>query len=94
MNTSDALYGYLAGPFADADLLGLTDEQAAVDGLSHQTKAAYRHVLDQGQALLASPALDWRCIADYANRNFKNEDEARRWLKRMMDLLETALNQS
>jgi len=91
LSTSDALYGYLAGQFADADLLGLTDEQAAVDGLAPETKAAYRQVLEQGRALLASQPSDWQRIGDYANRIFKTEDEAHRWLTRMMDLLEEAL---
>lgn len=91
MDTSDALYGYLAGQFADADLLGLSDEQAAVDGLAPETKAAYRQVLEQGRALLASQPFDWQRVGDYANRIFKNEDDARRWLTRMMNLLEDAL---
>lgn len=91
MNSHDALYGYLAGQFADADLLGLTDEQAAVDGLSPETKVAYSQVLHQGHALLASRPFDWQRVGDYANRVFKNEDDARRWLTQMMDLLEEAL---
>lgn len=91
MSTNDALYGYLAGQFADADLLDLTDEQAAVDGLSIETKTAYDEVLRQGKAVLASRPLDWRRVADYANRIFKDEEDARRWLTRTMDLLEGAL---
>jgi hypothetical protein len=85
------LYGYLAGQFADADLAGQTDTQAAVDGLSATTKAAYGDVLRQGRAVLASSSIDWRRIADYANRRFSNEAEARAWLTRMMDLLDAAL---
>jgi hypothetical protein len=91
LSTSDELYGYLAGQFADADLLGQTDEQAAVDGVSTKTKTAYSHVLAQGRAVLASTPFDWRRIGDYANRRFKNEHEARRWLTQMMDLLDEAL---
>jgi hypothetical protein len=91
LSTNDELYGYLAGQFADADLLGQTDEQAAVDGVSPDTKAAYKNVLGQGRALLASPSLKWQHIGDYANRIFKSEDETRRWLTRMMDLLDAAL---
>lgn len=91
VTNTDALYGYLAGQFADADLAGQTDEQAAVDGLSNETRAAYQEVLKQGRAVLASPTLDWRTIADYANRRFADESEARRWLARMMDLLDNAL---
>ena len=89
--STDALYGYLAGQFADADLAGQTDEQAAIAGLSRETQAAYREVLDQGRAVLASASLDWHRIGDYANRVFHNEDEARRWLTRVMDLLDDAL---
>jgi len=48
-------------------------------------------VLAQGRAVLASRPLDWRRISDYANRRFKDEEDARRWLTRMMDLLEAAL---
>lgn len=91
MSSVDAFYGYLAGQFADADLAGQTDAQAAVDGLSSETKAAYSEALDQGRAVLASPSLHWQRIGDYANRRFKNEAEARAWLTRMMYLLEAAL---
>lgn len=91
MSNTDALHGYLAGQFADSDLAGQTDEQAAVDGLSATTKAAYSDVLRQGRAVLASASLDWRRVADYANRRFGSEAEARAWLTRMMNLLEEAL---
>ena len=91
MKIDDPLCGYLAAQFADADLLGQTDEQAAADYVSRETRAAYQEVLDQGRAVLTAPSLDWRRIGDYANRYFKNEDEARRWLTRMMDVLEAAL---
>jgi hypothetical protein len=91
LSAHDALYGYLAGQFADADLLDRTDEQAAVDGLTPETKTAYGDVLAEGRAALASPSLDWRRVGDYANRMFDNEGEARAWLTRMMDLLEQAL---
>ena len=90
----DAFYGYLAGQFADADLAGQIDEQAAVDGLTPETQAAYENVLSQGRAILASPAIDWPKLADYANRRFRDETEARRWLTRMMDALEKALRNS
>ncbi len=77
MSIDDELYGYLAGQFADADLLGQTDEQAAVDGVSPETKAAYQNVLVQGRAVLASPSFKWQRVGDYANRIFKSEAEAR-----------------
>lgn len=91
MSKTDALEGYLAGQFADADLAGQTDEQAAVDGLSKESLAAYREVLRQGRAVLSSPAVDWQRIADYANRRFDGEADARRWLTHIMDVLEQAL---
>jgi hypothetical protein len=91
LSAHDALYGYLAGQFADADLLGHTDEQAAIDGVSSETKAAYVQVLQQGRSMLAARPFDWRRVGDYANRIFKHEDEARHWLTRMMGLLEKAL---
>jgi uncharacterized protein (DUF2384 family) len=94
VSIDDELYGYLAGQFADADLLGQTDEQAAIDGVSVETKAAYQKVLGQGRAALASPSLKWQRIGDYANRVFKDEAEARTWLTRMMDLLEAALQKA
>lgn len=94
VNNTDALYGYLAGQFADADLAGQTDEQAAVDGVTSETRAAYEDVLKEGRAILASPALEWRMIADYANRRFGDEDEARSWLTHMMDVLEETLRKS
>ncbi len=94
LSNNDALYGYLAGQFADADLLGQTDEQAAVAAVSAETKAAHAKVLHLGRAVLASPSFDWQRIGDYANRNFKSQDDARRWLTRMMDLLETALKRT
>lgn len=91
MNSNDALYGYLAGQFSDADMIGQSDEQTAVDGVSNATRAAYEDVLRQGHSVLASTPFDWQRIGDYANRAFEDEDEARRWLKQMMDLLEAAL---
>jgi hypothetical protein len=94
VSNTDALYGYLAGQFADADLAGQTDEQAAVDGLTPDTRAAYEDVLKQGRAILASSSFDWLKIADYANRRFGNESQTRRWLTRMMDVLEEALKRS
>lgn len=84
-------YGYLAGSFADADLLGLTDEQAAVAGLTERKRVAFEKVLKQGRNILASPRLDWDRIAKHANRDFQDELETRRWLTRMMDILEAAL---
>jgi hypothetical protein len=91
VNRYDALYGYLAGQFSDSDLLGQTDEQAAVAGVCAAKQAAYEKVLSQGRAVLASTSFDWQRIGDYANRVFDDEDETRRWLKRMMDLLEATL---
>lgn len=91
MNSSLEFYGYLVGSFADADLLGQTDEQAAVARITVRKRVAYEKVLAQGRAILALPMLDWERIAGSANRDFKNEDETRAWLTRMMDLLDAAL---
>ncbi len=88
---SDVLDGYLAANFADADLAGLTDEQAAVQDLSRATLDWHRSVLREGRAVLAAPRLDWHRIADYANRGFIDEKQTRAWLSRMMDALEKAL---
>ncbi len=71
-------------------MLGQTDEQAAVDGVSSKTRAAYEEVLSQGRASWRRH-LSWQRIGDYVNRRFSNEGEARQWLKRMLDLLEDAL---
>lgn len=87
----DSLDGYLAGNFADADLAGLSDEQAAVEGLNAETAEWHRAVLKEGRDALAAPDLDWRRLADYANRNFQSEQEARQWLARMLDVLKRAL---
>ena len=84
-------YGYLVGSFADADLLRLTDEQAAVAGLTERKRAAFAKVLEQGRDVLLSPTFDWKRIAQHANRDFEDEAETRAWLIRMMDLLEGAL---
>lgn len=94
MNDTDDFYGYLAGQFADADLAGQTDEQAAIDGLTPETRAAYQNVFTVGRELLASSALDWKKIGDYANRRFLTEQEARDWLARMMNILEAALKKT
>jgi hypothetical protein len=91
LNDDQAFYGYLAGQFADADLLDQTDEQAAVAGVSQSKRKAYEKVLAQGRALLKSDRLPWGRIADYANRDFGSEAETRAWLMRMMDRLEDAL---
>lgn len=91
MTDPESLYGYLAGQFADADLAGQTDEQAAIDGLRPETRAAYEDVLAAGRELLSAPAFDWKKIADHANRRLLNEQEARQWLTHMMDIVEDAL---
>lgn len=85
------LYGFLAGQFADADLAGWSDEEAVCASLAPDTIAWHRQVLAAGRAALASPAFPWRKVADYANRVFDAEDEARAWLSRMLDLLEEQL---
>lgn len=91
MAAADALHGYLMGHFADSDLLGLSDEQAAVDGVAADSRSAYADVLAEGRAALAAPRLDWRRVGDSANRRFAGEPEARTWLEHKMDLLEAAL---
>jgi len=91
VRSDDALYGYLAAQFADADLLGQTDEQAAVDGISAAKQAAYRKVLTQGRAVLALSPFPWQRVGDYANRVFADEAEAHQWLTHVMDLLDDAL---
>ncbi|HWK96008.1 MAG TPA: hypothetical protein VNR39_11345 [Pseudolabrys sp.] len=94
MSNTDAFHGYLAGQFADSDLAGQSDEQAAVEGLSSETQGAYEEVLKQGRAVLATSSFDWRKVGDFANRRFGNEREARHWLTHMMDVLEKALRKS
>ena len=90
--TSDyALHGYLAGQFSDADLLGRNDEQAAVWGVSAESKAFYQEVLAQGRDVLAETRLDWRRMGDSANRNFADEKAARAWLTATLNQLEAAL---
>lgn len=89
---SDVLDGYLAANFADADLAGLTDEQAAVQYVSRATLDWHRSVLREGRAALAASRVDYRRIAEYANRGFTNEKQARVWLSRMMDVLQKAID--
>lgn len=93
MSTLDAFYGYLAAHFSDADLLGQTDEQAAVAEVSAESRQAYLEILAQGRRVLAAPTLEWKRIGGSANRYFESETEARAWLTRMMNLLEARLEQ-
>jgi hypothetical protein len=86
-----ALDGFLAGNFADADLAGLSDEQAAVAQLRRATLDWHRQVLREGRAALRAPHLNWRHIADCANRAFTGEKQARAWLSRMMRELERGI---
>lgn len=93
MSSPDAFYGYLAGHFADADLLGQTDEQAAVAEVTAETRGTYTQVLTQARKVLAAPTLEWKRIGGSANRYFKSEAETRAWLTRMVDLLEGRLKE-
>lgn len=93
MTSRDAFYGYLAAHFSDADLLGQTDEQAAVADVTAEAREAYTEILAEGRRVLAAPTLDWKRIGGSANRYFESEIETRAWLTRMMDLLEARLEQ-
>jgi len=93
LSTLDSFYGYLAAHFADADLAGQTDEEAAVAEVSAESRQAYLEILVEGRRVLAAPTLEWKRIGGSANRHFKSEAETRAWLTRMIDLLEARLEQ-
>lgn len=82
------LYGFLAGQFADADLAGWSDEEAACASLAPDTATWHRRVLAEGRAALAAPSFPWHAVADHANRVLDTEEDARAWLSRMLDVLE------
>ena len=93
MSSRDTFYGYLAAHFSDADLLGQTDEQAAVAEVSVEARDTYNEILAEGRRVLAAPTLEWKRIGGSANRYFESEAETRAWLTRMIDLLEARLEQ-
>ena len=88
-----ALAGYLTGQFADSDLAGETDEEAAVSSLTAVTHAAHMEVYEQGQEFLNFPDANYVLIGNWANRAFRDDEAAREWLAKMMKLLGAALEQ-
>ncbi len=90
----DALYGFLASEFADADLEGKTDEQVVRSCITPLRTQWHGQVLAQGRAALASSALPWREVAHYANRDLRTEKSVTEWLTAMLDLLEHSLNRA
>ncbi|HZS65288.1 MAG TPA: hypothetical protein VFA53_12440 [Xanthobacteraceae bacterium] len=91
LNKFEALEGFLAGNFADADLAGQSDDQAAVADLNSVTLPWHCEVLRQARIALREPRLDWRHIAGCANRPFSDEGEARAWLSRIAAALERGI---
>src|ERR1700733_13473038 len=72
----------------DFDLSGLTDEQIAEEaiefpGCTPEVRFAEITILvNESRQLLLDMAADWNIFGDVANRNFENEDDARKWLLR------------
>lgn len=87
----ESLYSFLCAEFAEADLEGLTDEAVLLNCLKPQLQQWHRTVIAQGKAALAAEPFPWEAIADYANRYFETEMEARVWLTQILDRLEQHL---
>ena len=83
--------GYLAAVFADADLLGLADDQAIAASSGSRSAEADEAVLKAGRSLLAEDRIDWQRLANFANRQFESEQELRDWLNQVLDRLEKAV---
>lgn len=87
----ESLCSFLAAEFADADLANLTDAAVVSNCVELQLVSWHRTVIAQGRAALAAQPFPWEAIADYANRHFETESEARAWLTQMLDQLEQHL---
>ena len=90
----DALYGFLASEFADADLEGKTDDEVVRSCITPLRTQWHGQVLAQGRAALASSAFPWREVAHYANRDLRTEEAVAEWLTTMLDLLANCLNRA
>ncbi|MGB7439461.1 MAG: hypothetical protein WA919_00200 [Coleofasciculaceae cyanobacterium] len=92
-SSNENLYSFLAAEFADADLENKSDQEVVRNCPTSDLVKWHRKIIDEGRTALNSSSFPWQEIGDYANRYFETEEEARKWLTQMLDLLEEGLNQ-
>lgn len=81
---------FLGAWFPDADFEGLDDVQVAVRFASTTSSHNLMIVLEQGRQLIACKNLPWEEIGSEANRHFDRREEARSWLRQVVDALNSA----
>ncbi len=76
------------GFFPDADLEGLTDEEAARKFCTEMDAEDRRDAIVQGRDLLANEDRAYiDAVGRYANRHFEDRAAARKWLTGVMQVL-------
>jgi hypothetical protein len=78
------------GYYDGAELVGLTEDEAAMRYTSVFSPKEYADILKEGQALLNDSIFPWKEVSSAAYRHFENEAEARQWLKKILGVVETA----
>jgi len=63
------------------------DEAAAKD-IAASGPLHRQAILEQGRLLLVEPDLPWQDVRSLTRRNFRNEDETRQWLARILRVVE------
>jgi len=86
------LYSFLAAEFADADLEGKSDQEVVRSCPTPELVNWHRTIINEGRTALNSSSFPWRKVADYANRYFESEEEAKKWLIEILNLLENNVN--
>lgn len=74
--------------FDDPEEGGPSDEEMAADYIAGSSAEHRRAILEEGHAVLAVPEFPWEEVSGLSNRGFSYEGETRRWLARMLGVVE------
>jgi hypothetical protein len=84
------LANFLGSSFRDADLEGLTDDAVARRDVSESGPEERLRIIEQGKALLSDRDFPYEEVGRRANRYFRDVEEARRWLTRILAAVEAS----
>ena len=81
----------LLGYFPEADIEGLTDEQAAKQCIKELDPNVRLSTIEQGNKLLSEVEFPWQEVGRAANRYFESDSAAKDWLRRMLSAAEESI---
>ena len=82
------LFNFFGAYFPDSCPERSNDDKVVADFALHEAPELRREVIVQGRALLGQGELPSDEISTEANRRFESEDDMRRWLGRILMILE------